>query len=120
MILVVDDDPQILEFLTEVLSLEGFTVTQANDGVEAYDAVRKPDCKLMLLDLQMPRINGIELLLAMKHDGLAVPTIIMTGLPDVDEDIISEFPGVVSFLRKPFKIEELDAAVRKALASKDA
>jgi CheY-like chemotaxis protein len=115
LILLVDDDPHITAFLTEALSRDGYKVMQAKDGVEAYDHVRRPDCKLMLLDLKMPRINGIELL-AMKHDNLAVPTIVMTGLEDVDEEVIREFPGVISFLRKPFTIQELDRAVRDALA----
>jgi len=117
-ILVVDDDPHITGFLTEALSMEGHKVVQAKDGVEAYDYVRRPDCKLMLLDLQMPRINGIELLLAMKHDNINVRTIIMTGLQDIDEDAVREFPGVVAFLRKPFKFDRLDQEVRKHLSSR--
>ena len=115
LILLVDDDPRVTAFLTEVLTREGYQVVQARDGVEAYDSVRRPDCKLMLLDLKMPRINGIELLLAMTHDDIVVPTIIITGLHDVDQEVIGEFPGVHSLLRKPFTTEQLDAAVRAAL-----
>ena len=115
MILVVDDDANVTSFLSEALSSEGYRVVQAADGVQAYDHVRRPDCKLMILDIQMPRINGIELLLAMTHDDIRVPTVIMTGLQDVEEDVIREFPGVVSFLRKPFKFEALEQTVRKML-----
>jgi len=118
-ILVVDDDPNVTGFLGDALSSEGYEVVQAADGVEAFDHVRRPDCKLMLLDVQMPRINGIELLLAMTHDKLQVPTIVMTGLPDVEEEIVREFPGVVSFLRKPFSFDTLETLVREMLSGQE-
>ena len=115
MILVVDDDPNVLRFLTEALSSDGHSVVKAHDGVEAFEHLQGSDCKLMLLDVQMPRINGIELLLAMTHDGINVPTIIMSGLQDIDEGVVRQFPGVVSFLRKPFSFEQLEDAVRGML-----
>lgn len=119
MILVVDDDPNVLRFLTDALSSDGYPVVKARDGVEAFEHVRRPDCKLMLLDIQMPRINGIELLLAMTHDGIEVPTIVMSGLRDVDEDVVRQFPGVVSFLRKPFTFDQLEEHVRRMLGDAD-
>jgi len=114
-ILIVDDDPNVTAFLSDALSRDGFEVVQARDGVEAYEYVRKPECKLMLLDLQMPRLNGVELLLAMKHDGIDVPAIIVTGLSTIEEDAIKDLPGVVSLLRKPFTIEQLETSVRDML-----
>jgi len=115
MILVVDDDLQVATFLTDALSGEGYEVMWAEDGVQAYDLARRPECKLMLLDLQMPRINGVELLLAMKADGLSVPTIVMTGLSDVMESEALRLPSVRAFLRKPFSFASLESLVRDAL-----
>ena len=115
MILVVDDDPHVSHFLADALAGDGYDVVRAGDGVEAYEHVRRADCRLMLLDIQMPRINGIELLLAMTHDGIKVPTIVMTGLQEVEENVVKQFPGVVSFLRKPFTFTELEEQVWRML-----
>ena len=119
MILVVDDNPDVTQFLKAALSVEGYDVVQAKDGVEAYDHVTRPDCKCLILDVQMPRFNGVELLLTMRADGIELPVIIMTGREDLEEDELLQFPGVVDFLRKPFDLEHLYNAVQKVLPKKD-
>ena len=118
MILVVDDNPRVTEFLSEALSAEGYAVVQARDGVEAYEYLKRPDCKAVVLDVQMPRFNGVELLLTMRADGIDVPVIIMTGREDLEEAELLEFPGVVAFLRKPFDLEHLYDALQKLLPKK--
>ena len=119
MILVVDDNPDVTTFLTEALSVEGYSIVQARDGVEAYQHVGRPDCKCLILDVQMPRFNGVELLLTMRADGIDVPIIIMTGREDLEEDELLQFPGVVDFLRKPFDLEHLYDAVQRVLPKKE-
>lgn len=115
MILVVDNDPGILKLLRSALEGGGLKVVTAADGVEAYKLVRSPDCKCMVLDVMMPRLNGIELLLLMQADNIHVPTIVMAGFEDFTADEMKQFGNVVRFLRKPFDLQILLDEVRKQL-----
>lgn len=113
MILVVDDDVGIVTLLRTALEVEGYQVVTASDGVEAYQVLKSPRCRCMVLDIRMPRINGVELLMLMQADGLKVPTIVMAGFNDFQEDEMKEFTNVVKFLHKPFDLEALIAAIRQ-------
>lgn len=112
MILVVDDEQKIVKLLRKVLELEGYMVETASNGGEAYGLVKSPDCKCMILDINMPGVNGIELLLLMQAEGITVPTILMAGFQGFDEDEMKEFSNVVRFLPKPFEMNDLLEAVR--------
>lgn len=113
MILVVDDDEQIVGVLRTLLEAEGYTVKTAADGGQAYALVRSPDCRCMLLDVNMPRINGIQLLMLMQADGVKVPTIVMAGFTDFDEKEMKQFANVVRFFPKPFDLDDMLAAIKK-------
>lgn len=116
MILVVDDDALLAGALAVAFEKEGYQVRIANDGGEAYQYVKDPDCKLLLLDMHMPRVNGAELLILMANDGVRVPTIVMSSFRDFSASELKEFPNVVTFLQKPFEMDELLSAVRKHLS----
>ena len=111
MILVVDDDAQILNFLTIALKDSGYRVVTCEDGAAAYDHLKSEDCRCMLLDINMPRISGIELLMLMQNDGIQVPTIIMAGFSDFDEGELQGFSNVKKLIQKPFAMKELLAAI---------
>lgn len=113
MILVVDDDPVLAAELAVSFEKEGYRIQIANDGGEAYRYVKDPDCKLLILDMHMPRVNGAELLILMANEGINVPTITMSSFRDFTGDELKDFPTVVGFLRKPFEISELVALARK-------
>lgn len=113
MILVVDDDAGIVKLLRTALEAEKFEVLTAADGVEAFKLVRTSKCKCLVLDMKMPRINGAELLLLMQAENIHVPTIVMAGFGDYQEGELKEFTNVVKFLHKPFKLEDMVAAIRK-------
>jgi len=85
MILVVDDDEQIVETLRTMLQQVGYRVETASNGGEAYEKVKTPDCKCMLLDINMPEVSGAELLLLMQAEDIRIPTIVMAGFDDFDE-----------------------------------
>jgi DNA-binding response OmpR family regulator len=112
MILVVDDDPGIVELLRTALADEGYRVETAHDGAEAYTRVKSPDCKCMLLDVHMPHLNGIELLLLMQAESIHVPTILMAGFKDFDEKEMKQFENVVRFVPKPFKLDHVLRVIR--------
>ena len=112
MILVVDDSDALIESISGNLERLGYTVERASDGVEAFDHLRDPRCKLMLLSLNLPKINGAELLILMGAEGIEVPVIVMAKLKDLSAEEMAEFPDVVDFIKKPFPMDELVEKVR--------
>ena len=119
MILVVDDSGALVESIAGNLERLGFAVESASDGVEAFDHLRNPRCKLMLLSLKVPRINGAELLILMGAEGIEVPVIVMGQMADLSADEMADFPDVVDFIKKPFPMEELVEKVLKHARSED-
>jgi len=113
MILVVDDDPRLAGALAVAFEKEGYRVQLANDGGEAYRYVKDPECKLLLLDMHMPRFNGAELLILMADEDIKVPTIAMSSFRDFTSEELKGFSGVVALLRKPFEIPDLVKLARK-------
>lgn len=118
MVLVVDDDVSLARLLETALQKEGYRVETAANGVEAYKKVQSPDCKCMLLDINMPQLNGVELLMLMQAEGIAVPTIVMAGFPDFNESEMKQFESVVAFLGKPFSMEKLAATIKSSIKGK--
>lgn len=107
MVLVVDDDKSITEALKTLLAQEGFTVKTATNGGEAYAYAKSPDCKCMLLDINMPHINGVELLLILQSEGVKLPTIVMAGMGDFSGGEMKQFANVRQFFRKPFDMDDM-------------
>ena len=107
MVLVVDDDRAITEALKALLTQEGFTVKTAANGGEAYAYAKSPDCECMLLDINMPHINGVELLLLLQSEGIKLPTIVMAGMGDFSGGEMKQFANVRRFFHKPFDMEEM-------------
>ena len=116
MILIVDDDKSIVNLLEKALVRAGYEVDSAVDGVEAYERVKAEGCECMLLDVTMPRINGVELLLLMQADGIHVPTIVMADFQDFEDGEMKSIMNVIHFLPKPFKMDEMLELIGKHLA----
>ncbi len=112
MILVVDDDEQLRALLETALEELGYRVETAVDGADAYKHLQTEDCRCMLLDINMPHINGIELLLLMQNEGLKVPTIVMAGHADFDDNEMHQIDNVKLFMAKPFGIDDLKSAIQ--------
>jgi DNA-binding response OmpR family regulator len=110
----VDDEETILDFLQLGFSYEGFEVELAKDGQEALAAVarRRPD--LIVLDLNLPGIDGIEICRRLRRGG-DVPIIMLTARDDVDQRVEGLEAGADDYLPKPFKFKELLARVRAVL-----
>jgi len=113
MVLVVDDDKVIAEALRALLAQEGYTVKAVHNGGEAYAYARSPDCRCMLLDINMPHINGIELLLLLQSEGVKLPTIVMAGTGDFSGTEMKQFANVRKFLHKPFNMDEMLKTVKE-------
>lgn len=116
MILVVDDDPDILEALSEILEAEGFEIRRARNGKEALERLEPDPPQLILLDLMMPVMDGWEFAQRMRQKPPAVsniPLIVLSADRNVGpkaQDI-----GAVGHLAKPFELNDLLEMVRRAL-----
>jgi two-component system KDP operon response regulator KdpE len=113
-ILVVDDEPQIRRVLRSTLSSNGYVITEAKSGEEAVDLLRKEKPDLVLLDVNMPGIGGIEACREIRASSDA--PIIMLTVRNAERDKVSALDaGADDYVVKPFGIEELLARIRAAL-----
>ncbi|HMG54732.1 MAG TPA: HD domain-containing phosphohydrolase [Kofleriaceae bacterium] len=114
-ILVVDDERVIREILAEFLTLEGFSVHTVEDGEKALTELRLRPYDLLITDLKMPRVSGLQLLERIETERLGVLTVLMTGFGTVETAIEAMKKGAYDYLLKPFKVEEVIHVVRRAL-----
>jgi len=114
-ILVVDDEPNYLIILAEILRDEGFEVFTAENGEKALDIVRTADLDLVLTDMQMPVMGGMELLRQVKTINHHLPVIMLTAYGEVDKAVAAMRDGAFNYLTKPFKNDELIANITKAV-----
>jgi putative nucleotidyltransferase with HDIG domain len=114
-ILVVDDEAVIRDILADFLAMEGFEVRTAPDGAAALAELTGSPYDLVLSDLKMPNMGGIELLDAIAAHAPQVVTIIMTGFGTVETAIDAMKRGAYDYIMKPFKMEEVVHTVRRGL-----
>ena len=114
-ILVVDDDAKITSFLRRGLALEGFDVTVANSGAEGLHIVSEQPPDLLILDIMMPGIDGIEVCRRVRAAGDDVPILMLTAKDTVADRVKGLDTGADDYLVKPFALEELIARVRALL-----
>lgn len=110
-ILVVDDDPEIVSFLKRGLTYEGYTVDTASDGAEALARARDAEPGLVILDVMMPGIDGLEVSRRLRQAG-KVPIIMLTAKGTVTDRIAGLDSGADDYLVKPFSFDELLARIR--------
>ncbi|ANE03405.1 two-component system response regulator MtrA [Corynebacterium crudilactis] len=113
-ILVVDDDPAISEMLTIVLSAEGFDTVAVTDGALAVETASREQPDLILLDLMLPGMNGIDICRAIRQES-AVPIIMLTAKTDTVDVVLGLESGADDYVNKPFKAKELVARIRARL-----
>lgn len=117
-ILVVDDDPAISEMLTIVLSAEGFDTIAVTDGALAVETATREQPDLILLDLMLPGMNGIDICRAIRQHS-AVPIIMLTAKTDTVDVVLGLESGADDYVNKPFKAKELVARIRARLRRTD-
>ena len=114
-ILAVDDEASHLQMLDAVLSAEGYEIHKAGDGQEAMSLVEERFYDLILMDIRMRKVGGIEALKKIKEMSPGIPIIIMTAYASVDTAVDALKSGAYDYLTKPLDIEELRILVKKAL-----
>ncbi|HET8641843.1 MAG TPA: response regulator, partial [Pseudonocardiaceae bacterium] len=113
-ILVVDDDPALAEMLTIVLRGEGFDTAVVGDGTKALPALRELKPDLVLLDLMLPGMNGIDVCKAIRAES-GVPIVMLTAKSDTVDVVLGLESGADDYVVKPFKPKELVARMRARL-----
>ena len=116
-ILVVDDEPEMRALLVDELRRDGYQVSEAGDGAEAVLACRTAEFGVILMDKNMPGPSGLDLLPGFRRTCPQARIIMMTAFGDVPSYVEAAEKGAADFLFKPFRIEEMRAAIRKALAA---
>ncbi len=114
-VLVADDEKVIREILSDFLTMEGYIVRTVEDGQQALKELEQRSYNLVITDLKMPRMGGIELLEEVNRRGFGVLTVIMTGFGTVETAIEAMKKGAYDYILKPFKVEEVIHIVQRGL-----
>lgn len=118
-ILIVDDNYDMLELLQRHLKSFNFHTYKASSVVEAIEVLKTTPINLLITDLQMPEINGIELIKYTSEHFPSIPKLVITGFPSVDTAINAVKSGALDYLIKPFTGEELKKAIQNCLKNND-
>lgn len=115
LVLVADDDPEIVKVLKLGLQAKNYEVAIATDGHEALLLIEQKNPALVFLDIEMPKVTGLEVLQRIRKDRPAIPVIIMSGHGTIARAVQAMKEGATDFLAKPFEIEHLTLVTDKAL-----
>ncbi len=116
-VLVVDDEPEICHLIEQVLKREGYQVDVSFSGIDALQMLKSFNYHLLLTDLEMPEVNGLELIKKAKKECPEIRAIMVTGNASVDIAIRSLRHKIDGYIKKPFNISKLRKVVRQTLCT---
>jgi DNA-binding NtrC family response regulator len=116
-ILVVDDEPQMLIAVFETLKRKGYRITTAGSGMEAICRLKERCFSLVLTDMRMPEVTGLDLLKKVKTLSPQTPVVLLTAYGTIQNAVDAMRHGAFDYLLKPFSSESLEAVVRRALST---
>lgn len=114
-VLVAEDDPEIRTALVRILSYEGYEVLAVNDGAAALEAAVEHDVDLMLLDVMMPFVDGLDVCRKLRSKGDRTPILMLTARHETKDRVAGLDAGADDYLAKPFELDELLARLRALL-----
>ena len=117
-ILVVDDDPDLREFISFILSANGYDVTSTGDGIDAIVTLSKQSFDLILSDVDMPNLDGFKLLETVVNKGIETPVVFITARDDTQDEIKGYELGAEDYIRKPIHKNTLLLRISKILKRK--
>lgn len=112
-ILIVDDEAGILYLLEELLVSVGYETISAKTGIKAIQIAEAEELDLILLDFQLPVLNGLDVIQKLRELGKNIPIIMMTGMSEQIEMEIEKYEEIKSLLRKPFNISDVLSLVKE-------
>jgi DNA-binding NtrC family response regulator len=118
-VMVVDDDPLVVDFLLEYLKRGDFRVASATCGGEAISALQRASFDIVLVDLKMEGMDGLEAIEKITEIDPDIVTVLMTGFPTLDSSIRAIRLGASDYILKPFKLDEVDLALNKAIHERE-
>lgn len=116
-LLLVEDDQSITELLAEALSDHNYVVDVANDGQAGWECVESCDYDLLLLDVLLPKVDGISLCRRLRSHGYGMPILMLTARDTLRDRSVSIEAGANDYLVKPYKLQDLLACIRNLLRS---
>ncbi len=114
-ILVVEDDPRVADFLQRGLRAEGYGVQMARTGPEGLALARAGEAALVILDVMLPGMTGLDLCQSLRAEGGQVPVLMLTALSSIEDKVAGLKLGADDYLTKPFAFEELLARIEALL-----
>jgi len=118
-ILVVDDEQNLRGALKLLLELEGYTVETASNGLEGLEAIHQDNFDLVISDVRMPKMDGLEMLKEIRKNNSLLPVILITAFASIDDVITAIQEKAVNYIKKPFENSEVLHAVKKELVEKN-
>ncbi len=117
-ILIVDDDKAICDFMQSLLEKDGFIVKTLGDSTLVEDEVRQGDYHVLILDLMMPKLDGIEVLKKIRAIDSDIAVIIFTAHPNLDTAVASMKLDAVDYIKKPFNVDEFREVLARVMKKK--
>ena len=117
-ILIIDDDTDICEYMQLLLTQNGYDVTAKTDPRAGLDELRDEEYHVVILDIMMPELNGMEVLEEIRSFDSDIAIIIFTGYPSVDTAVTSMKYDVSDYIKKPFDVDEFNQTLEKILREK--
>ena len=117
-ILIVDDDKAICDFMQSLLEKDGFVVKTLSDPTLVEDEVRQGDYHVLILDLMMPKLDGIEVLKKVRSIDSDIAVVIFTAHPNLDSAVASMKLDAVDYIKKPFNVDEFREVLARVMKKK--
>ena len=114
-IMIIEDDPAIVIGLKEALTQVGYEILAYSDGEDGYQAAKKEEADLILLDIMLPNRNGLEILKSLRIEGIETPILMLTSKKEEIDKIIGFEFGADDYVTKPFSVLELQARIKALL-----
>lgn len=117
-ILVVDDDPAVCDYMQTLLEKDGFAVKTLGDPTAVEDEVRQNSYHVMILDLMMPKLDGIEVLKRVREIDSDIAVVIFTAHPNLDTAVASMKLDAIDYIKKPFNVDEFREVLARVMKKK--
>ena len=114
-ILIVDDEKAIRRTLKEILEYEKYKIDEASDGVEGLSMIKKNAYDVVILDIKMPKMDGMEVMEEIKNSGIDVPVIMLSGHGNIDTAVEAVKKGAFDYISKPPDLNRLLITIRNAM-----